>query len=306
MPSRARLRAAGAAALLGAALATGGCSLLSPSSATPTPGVATNPPGTPISGTVTGSAGAGASSSAAAQAGGVLTVLATLGLNMHSSPALSAKVVGTLAWGSTVTVVAYTANGGPWPHSTTPGAWYQVQGSSITGWIVADPDYTAAGNLSSINFPDKHIDGLLYPADWTYADDPGEVLLQPQTGSDRPSLAIRVAANLAGLGATGLPGYTPVSSDSKVVACGYTGTEVQYRAASGAVAQPTADAGGAQVTRLPDFVQFRATLSPSVAIDIEMNYATASDLTVFQDLLNSIRYPFPLCEAVPSATPTPS
>jgi hypothetical protein len=287
-----------------AALLLSGCSLLSSS---PTPsGVATNPPGTPVTGTVTPTPAAGGSSAPVSQSGGTRTVLATLGLNMHSAPSLTARVVGTLGWGDTVNVKGYNANGGPWPHSSTPGAWYQVQGSTVTGWIIADPTLTADGTLNSINFGDKHIDGLLYPADWTYADDPGEILLQPQTGSDRPSIAVRVAAGLAALGAAGINGYTAVSSNSEVVVCGYTGTEVQYTAPSGAAAAPTADAGGGQVTRLAFFVQFRATLqsSPAVAIDIEMNYASAGQETVFENVLNSIRYPYPLCEA-PAANPSP-
>jgi uncharacterized protein YgiM (DUF1202 family) len=300
-----RLRRAAATAIAASALLLSGCSLLSASSSPG--GVATNPPGTPITGTVTATpAASGGPSSAAAQSSGTRTVLATLGLNMHSAASLSAHVVGTLAWGDTVNVQAYNGSGGPWPGSTTPGAWYQVQGSTVTGWIVADPTLSAAGTLNSTSFGDKQIDGLLYPADWTYADNPGEILLQPQTGNDRPTIAIRVAGGLSALGATGITGYTPVTSNPKTVVCGYTGSEVEYSAPSGAAAQPTADAGGGQVTRLAHFVQFRATLqsSPPVAIDIEMNYASSDQEMVFANILNSIRYPFPLCEASP-VKPTP-
>lgn len=299
MPSSPHLPRAGLAAVVASAgLLLCGCSLLSSS---PTPsGVATNPPGTPNSTGTEGTSPAGPSGSptAAGQSAGTRTVLATLGLNMHSSPSLSAHVVGTLGWGSTVTVKSYDANGGPWPHSTAR-AWYQVQGATLTGWIVADPTLSASGTLESINFGDKHIDGLLYPADWTYADLPGEILLQPQSGSDRPSIAIRVVAGLSALGPPGITGYTPVTSDSRTVVCGYTGTEVHYSAPSGASATPTTDAGGGQVTRLASFVQFRASLqsSPPIAIDIEMNYSSSAQETVFANLLNSIRYPFPLCEA---------
>ncbi len=296
MLSAPRLRRVAASAAAATALLLSGCSLLSSS---PTPGgVATNPPGTPLTGTVTATPASGGSSSAAAQSAGTRTVLATLGLRMHSSPSLSAKPVGVLSWGDQVTVKSYDRSGGPWPNSTTPAAWYQVQGATVTGWIIADPTLTAAGTLNSINFGDKHIDGLLYPADWTYADDPGEILLQPQTGSDRPSIAIRVAAGLSALGQAGINGYTPVTSNPRAVVCGYTGTEVEYRAPSGASAAPTTDAGGGQVTRLASFVQFRATLqkTPPVAIDIEMNYASGDQEAVFTNLLNSIRYPYPLCE----------
>ena len=302
------LRHLGAAAALLTSLLVAGCSVLS-SGTSPSGGVATNPAATPVTGTLApGSGSAGASGSAPAQTGGVRTVLTVDGLNMHASPSLSAHVVGTLTWGVTVSVLGYDPTGGPWPSSTSPGAWYHVQGATVSGWIVAEPGYTAQGSLSSISFPDKHIDGALYPSSWTYADDAGELVFEPQEGTDVPTLVVREAASLPALGAAGLPGYTPVSSSSEVVVCGYTGTEVRYQAPSGATPQVVTDAGGAKVTRLSGFVQFRATLSPTVAIDIEMNYATSSDLSVYQNFLDSVRYPFQNCEASPgpSSTPSPS
>ena len=296
-PSRSRLIAVLAAAT---AATLAGCSLASPASPSPT-GVATNPPVSGSTGTVTASPAA--SGSAGAQTSGERTVLIQDGLRIHSSASLSAAVEGTAAWGVTLTVVGYDASGGPWPDSSSPGGWYQVEGSTVTGWIVADPTDTAFGLLSSIGFQDKQIDGVLYPTDWTYSDNNGEVTFEPQTGTDLPTLVIREATTLSALGPAGLTGYPSVSSNSEVVACGYTGTLVKYAAGSGTSPQPTTDPGGGSVTRLADFAQFRATLSPSYAIDIEMNYSTADDYAVFENLLDSIRYPFPDCEAV---TPTPS
>ena len=294
-PSRPRLIAALAAA---AAVTLAGCSLASPASPSPT-GVATNPPVSGSTGTVTPAA----SGSAGAQTSGERTVLVQDGLRIHSSASLSSAVEGTAAWGVTLTVLGYNASGGPWPDSSSPGGWYEVQGSTVTGWIIADPSYTASGLLSSIGFQDKQIDGVLYPTDWTYSDSSGEVIFEPQTGTDLPTLVIREATTLSALGPAGLTGYASVSSNSEVVACGYTGTLVKYAAGAATSPQPTTDPGGGSVTRLADFAQFRATLSPSYAIDIEMNYSTADDFAVFENLLDSILYPFPDCEAV---TPTPS
>ena len=295
-PSPRRLIAALAAA---AAAVLSGCSIFSSASPTPRPsGVATNPPGSGAATTTVGSGAPAASGSATPQTSGERTVLAQLGLRMHVAPSLSAQVVGTLAWSDTVTVTGF---------NPAAGGWYHVQGASTTGWIVADPAYTASGGLSSISFQDKQIDGALYPATWTYSDSSGEVLFEPQSGSDVPTLVVRLAANFSALGATGLTGYTAVSSSASAVACGYTGNLVQYTQAAAAGPQPTTDPGGGNVTRLSDFVQFRATLSPSVAIDIEMNYASTDQYTVFQDFLDSIRYPFPRCEAGtggPSPSPT--
>ncbi len=294
-PVRSRLIAALAAS---AAATLAACSTASPPS--PSAGVATNPPVAGSTGTVT--ATAAAAGSGGPQTSGERTVLVQDGLRIHSSASLSAAVEGTAAWGVTLTVVGYDASGGPWPDSSAPGGWYQVEGSTVTGWIIADPTYTASGVLNSIGFQDKQIDGALYPTDWTYSDDNGEVIFEPQTGTDLPSLVIREATTLSALGPAGLTGYASVSSNSEVVVCGYTGTLVKYAAGSGSAPEPTTDPGGGSVTRLADFVQFRATLSPSYALDIEMNYSTADEYAVFENLLSSIRYPFPDCEA---PTPTP-
>jgi hypothetical protein len=161
--------------------------------------------------------------------------------------------------------------------------------------------------FSSIAFQDKQIDDALFPIDWTYADDPGEVVFEPQTGSDVPTLVVRSAATLSALGTPGLTGYNEVSSNAETVVCGYTGTLVLYTAVTGATPEPTMDPGGASVTRLADFAQFRATLSSSFALDLEINYATADDYTVFENFLASLRFPFPDCEAgTGSASPSPS
>jgi hypothetical protein len=295
--SRSRLIAALAAA---AAATLTACSTSSPASPSAS-GVATNPPVAGSSGTVT--ATPAMSGSAAPQTTGERTVLVQDGLRLHSSASLSASVEGTAAWGVTLTVVGYNASGGPWPNSSSPGGWYQVQGSTVTGWVIADPTYTASGVLSSIGFQDKRIDGVLFPSSWTYADNAGEVIFQPQTGTGLPTLVIRAATNLSGLGAAGLTGYPAASTNSEEVACGYTGTLVTYTASTGAAPEPTTDPGGGSVTRLGEFAQFRATLAASYALDIEMNYSTADEYAVFENLLNSIRFPFPDCEA---STPTPS
>ena len=158
--------------------------------------------------------------------------------------------------------------------------------------------------LSSISFQDKQIDGVLFPIDWTYADDPGEVVFEPQTGTDVPTLVVRSAATLSALGTPGLTGYNEVSSNAETVACGYTGTLVLY-AATGRHPRADHGPGGRPVTRLADFAQFRATLSSSFALDVEINYSTADDYTVFENFLNSLRFPFPDCEAG-TGSPSPS
>ena len=169
-------RAAAALALL-AAVTLSGCSLFSSGTPTPT-GVATQPPGSGQAGTLSPSATP--TGSAGTQTSGERTVLVQDGLRIHSSASLSASVLGTAAWGVTLTVLGYDASGGPWPNSSTPGGWYHVEGTTVTGWVIADPSYTASGVLSSISFQDKQIGGILFPINWTYADDPGRLSSNPR------------------------------------------------------------------------------------------------------------------------------
>ena len=298
------VRSRAVAVLAAAAAATlSGCSLFSSTGPSSGTGVATQPPGPGVTGTLTPTPAP--SGAATPQTSGERTVLVQDGLRIHSSPSLTAAVEGTAAWGVTLTVLGYDASAGSWPGSSTPGAWYEVEGATVSGWIIADPTYTAPGLLSSVGFQDKQIDGILFPTGWTYADNPGEIVFHPQSGSDSASLAFRSAASLDALGAAGLPGYQSVSSNSEVVACGYTGTLVEYTASPAPSAQPTVDAGGSPVTRLADFAQYRVTLSPSFTLDIEFNYSDQGDFSIFENVLNSIRFPFPQCEAG-TGSPSPS
>ncbi len=266
----------------------GGCALGKPT------GVVTNPPGTPIPTTATPTAVVGTS---APQTSGDRTVLAQDGLNIHSGPSLSDTVVGTASWGVSLSVTGYNAAG---------GGLYSVQGATTPGWISADPTLSATGDLDATAFQDKDVDGVLYPQGWTFVDNPGEVLFMPESGTDLPTLVIRTGTSLAALGTSGLPGYSLVSRDDEVVACGYTGILAEYTAPPAATPEPTLDAGGGTVHLLPYFAQFRAEVTASFWLDIEINYATPEQLTIFDNAYNSIRVPFPACELpAPSSSPSP-
>ncbi|MGD0833016.1 MAG: SH3 domain-containing protein [Candidatus Dormibacteria bacterium] len=286
------MRRPAATAAVMAALATltvclGGCALGKPT------GVVTNPPGTAIPATATPTTAPG---TPAPQTSGERTVLAQEGLRIHSGPSLSDTVLGTASWGVALAVTGYNAVG---------GGFYSVQGATVTGWITADPTLSASGNLNAIALQDKDISGVLYPEGWTFADDPGEVVFTPEGGSDLPTLVIRTGTSQAALGTPGLPGYSQVSEDDQVVACGYTGSLTEYEAPPAATAEPTVDAGGGAVHLLPHFAQYQVEVTSSFWLDIEMNYATDDQLAVFDNAYNSIRFPFPQCEQ-PAPTATPS
>src|SRR5690348_8396226 len=86
-------------------------------------GVATNPASLPGGGALHGTTPTPAGSNAP-QTTGARTVLAPLGLNLRSSASPTAQVLGTLAQGTLLTVVGYSAES---------GGWYRVQGTSTTG-----------------------------------------------------------------------------------------------------------------------------------------------------------------------------
>lgn len=251
-------------------------------------GVATNPP---FAG---GSPGVGGPSASASgpQTSGTRTVLVSLGLNIHTSPAVSAKVVATAPRGDELTVIGFNPDN---------GGWYQVKGQTATGWVTADPNFTASGSLANFHSDDKHFSAL-YRSDWTFSDSPAATVFRPKDGAT--TIVVRVAATPVQLGPAGLPGYKQDSTDA-FVACGYTGDLTTY-SGGGASPQPTTDSSGSHVTRLADFAQIRLTLDSTHVIDIESNYAQASDLQYFRDFVNAITYPFQLCQQVapPTAAPT--
>jgi hypothetical protein len=270
-----------------AALVTGACSVPGYRN-----GVVTNPPATA---TPRGTTPATASGTGAPQTSGERTVLAQDGLRIHSGPSLSDSVLGTVSWGVSLAVTGYTAAG---------GGFYGVQGATVSGWITADPTLSASGNLDGVAFSDKSIAGVLYPQGWTFADDPGEIVLTPESGVDLPTLVIKTGTSVAALGALGIPGYAVVSRDDQVVACGYTGAVTEYAAPSGTTPEPTTDPGGGAVDRLPFFVQFRVEVTSQFWLDIEMNYSTEDQLTVFDNAYNSIEFPYPECQQPASASPS--
>jgi hypothetical protein len=274
MPARTgRLKSAGLAAATAALLAACGAmpSKTSPT-ATGAPTIATSPTASPTPQIV----------------GTTRTVLSPLGLRIHSAPALgSANVVGDAAQGAIFTVLDYQSGG---------GGWLRVQGRSVTGWIVADPTLTATGTFNRY----RAANGVtaLYPQSWGFQQEAYGAIFLPQLGMQ--NMLLETGAALRSFGLPGLSGYTQATTES-IVVCGYTGTRSEYaKNASYTGATPTA----LPVPRLPLYVEIRLKFDTTHAMLIGFNYQSSGQLDVFDDLYNSITFPFPLCEA--TATPTPS
>ena len=224
-------------------------------------------------------------------AGSQRTVLSPLGLNIHSDPATTATVVATAAQGIALTVLDYRADN---------GGWFKVMGQSTTGWIVADPTLTAAGTFTSYS-SDARMFNVLIPDTWTFIEETSDVVFRPQQGQQ--TIVARTGGDLGAFGPQAPVGYVSTFSQPEVV-CGYTGELVEYVRSGGGAAQPASPSASATSTPLADYAVIRLVQDPTHAIQLAFNYASKSQLEVFQDFYNSITFPFPQCEApLPSSSP---
>lgn len=244
-------------------------------------GVATNPANLPGGGAFHNSS-ANPSGTSGPQTSGVRTVLAPLGLNLRSSASASGQVLGTVAQGTLLTVVGYDAAG---------GGWYHVQGTSTTGWITANPQYSSPHRFSSYQSSQRGF-GALYLDDWTFAEDPAAVVFRPQQSGGQ-AIIVQMGASLDALGPPGRDGYTLVTTNSAEV-FGVTGVLRTYDR-TGSVASPGADSP----PPLMHLAEIRLTIDSQRAMRIDFAYDNASDLQQFTDFYDSVSFP-------PPATPGPS
>ncbi|MFN2569390.1 MAG: SH3 domain-containing protein [Candidatus Dormibacteria bacterium] len=293
--------------LLGAAMS--GCG----ASDRPT-GVATNPP--PGENQPDGSSGGG--TAAGVQTSGTRTVLSPIGLNIRGEDAPTAAPVGTAGRGTLLTIIG---------HSDRNGGWYRIRGQTTTGWISADPDLSAPGHFSMFD-SDQLSFSALYPDQWSFANEPGDVVFKPQSGPQ--AIVVRPAGSVALLGPAGRAGYS-AATQAEVVVCGTTGNVVGYdRQGSGSPASATAPAtgtGGASGQAAPapaapgeipsaappvvsapplaHFAQLRLRLDAAHALELDYNYDAADQLQAFKNFYNSVTVPFPQCMQTASPEPTP-
>jgi hypothetical protein len=214
------------------------------------------------------------------QTSGVRTVLSPLGLNIRAQASKAAPILRTAAQGATLTVLAHTDQG---------GGWFEVKGTTVTGWITGNPSLSAPGRFVSYT-SSAHQFAALYPESWTYADaPPASVVFHPRAGSD--SVVVTAASTVSQLG-HGRAGYQQ-GYDAVVVVCGVTGDLVTYSQV-GTPTSTTAGPGGALPERY--LAQVRLTLDAQHALGVDANLAAISGLQTVRDLLSSTSFPFPQCE----------
>jgi hypothetical protein len=240
------------------------------------PPAVAHPPAASTSAT-TGSAPA---TTAGVQASGVRTVLSPVGLNIRAASSRSAAVLGTAAQAATLTVLAHTDQG---------GGWFEVKGSTVTGWISDNSTLSAPGKFRTYTSGD-HQFGALYPETWTVSESPpASVVFRRQAGGDT---IVVTTATTAGQIPRGRAGYVQ-TSDERVVVCGITGDLVTY---AGASTPPAATSPPAAQAAERFLAQVHIALDAQHALGIDANFADTSQLQTVRDFVDSVTFPFPKCQ----------
>ncbi len=271
---------------------------------------------TPPSSTSSSSTSSTSTTLPGVQGSGPRTILSPVGLNVRAQPDLAAKVLATAAQGSALTVVGYAA---------ANGGWYQVTGTSVKGWISADPALSAPGQFQAYSSGQFT---ALYPSGWTATDAPPSGALFT-SGSSPDRVSMTEAAAVAAL-PRGRPGFDPVGS-STVVVCGITSNLVTYRRtttatpspaspasttttappatttapatnAAGGVSTTVAAAGGATTptsappSDLPYLAEIRVAIDPQTALGIYGDLSSlAGPLQTFRQIVASVTFPAQQC-----------
>lgn len=106
-----------------------------------------------------------------------VTVIAPLGVNFRTGPSTTASAVAVVDQGDTFPVISYTK---------ASGGWWEVRGSTQTGWITADPQYTST--LTFETFSSASASGtpwsVMYSEGWTFdQESSGPVLFTGPAGA---------------------------------------------------------------------------------------------------------------------------
>ena len=88
------------------------------------------------------------------------TVLSPIGLNVRAAPSKTARVIVTAAQGAVLQSLTYTNQG---------GGWYKVRGATVSGWVSANPAYSAPGRFG---YYKSSAFSVLFPAGWSVSGSP--------------------------------------------------------------------------------------------------------------------------------------
>lgn len=198
-----------------------------------------------------------------------VTVLAPDGVNFRTQPNTSASVIGIVAQGVTLPIISET---------TANGGWWQVRGSSATGWITSDPHYTSTASFQSYQSGGTAAWSALYPASWAFAQNSSGALVFTSPGGE--AITVTEAASTSQL-PSGAPSGTAQLSVGSVDIYGVTTALVTYSTPSGYLAAVAFQAG------------------PGLAFLITDKAASGGAAQDFALFLDTFKFP------LPAASPTP-
>lgn len=257
-------------------------------------GVATNPANLPNGGALV-SGTPGASGGGGAQTSGTRTVLAPLGLNLRSADSPTSQVLGTVAQGTQLTVLA---------HSDSNGGWYRVKGDTTSGWITADARFSSPHQFQLYQSSTRGFTAL-YLQGWAFSEDNSATVFRPTQGGGQ-AIVVATGATLDQLGPAGESGYTLASTDTVEV----FGVTAQLHVYS-RTGQPS-PGGPDSPPPLSHLAEIRFTIDAQRAMRLDFGYDNSGDASEFADFYNSISFPPPATPgpsgspgASPSATPPP-
>lgn len=161
-----------------------------------------------------------------------------------------------------------------------------MRGATVTGWISANPAYSAPGRFASYT---SNSFSVLYPVGWTSAGSPpsGVTFRAPSTAE---KVVITTASSLAKLPSVSQGAGVSQSSSRQVVACGVTAYLFSY------------------TTSVPHHYLAAIALSLAAhhALGIKATLTSPAELKTVLDFVNSVSFPFPECVGRPATTTTTS
>jgi hypothetical protein len=193
-------------------------------------------------------------------------VLSPIGLNVRAGPSRSAKVIGSAAYGTVLQLLG---------HTSQHGGWYKVQGATLTGWISANPAYSAHGQFNSYTSSSFSV---LYPAGWKQSGSPrsGVTFRSP---APTEKVVITTAPSLAKLPPVSRAAGVSQSSSRLFVACGVTGYFVTY------------------TTAVPNryLAAIALRLGAHQALGLRATFTALSQLRTVLDFVNSLSFEISVC-----------
>lgn len=149
-----------------------------------------------------------------------LTVIAPLGINLRSGPSTSDSVLGVVAQGVTLSIIG---------HNSAHGGWWQVNGSTESGWVTSDPQDTSTEAFQTFSSAAPVSWSVMYPPSWTFAQQGSDTVVFSDRAGE--TITFVVAATTAQLPAPAPAGATQ-SGVTGVEVYGVTAPLVTYASAT--------------------------------------------------------------------------